>query len=257
MCLITFAYKAHPIYKLIVAANRDEFYIRPTRKAQFWRSEKYPEMLAGKDLEAGGTWMGITKAGKWGALTNYRNPAWVKKDPPSRGELVLDFLKNEEYSRNQLMNTREYAKKYNGFNLLLGDNKGLFHYSNVTDSITEIEPGIHGVSNALLDTSWPKLDQAKADLNKVIKHKDFETEQLFDLLKNEHKPPEESLPDTGIPKEWEKAVSSVFIKTDNYGTRCSTLLLINHNDEATFIERRYNPKTSTVLNENTFKLVFS
>lgn len=256
MCLITFAYKAHPTYKLIIAANRDEFYNRPTRKAQFWKDEKHSEILAGKDLEAGGTWMGINTSGKWGALTNYRDPSWVREHPPSRGELILDFLKNKELPKAQLLHLKENAKDYSGFNLLLGDTESLFHFSNVTNSITEIESGIHGVSNALFNTSWPKLNQAKQELKEVIKSKNFEFEDLFQLLKNEHKPPKEQLPNTGIPKEWEKAVSSVFIKTESYGTRCSTLLLIDYDGKATFLERRYDPKTSTILGDNAFQLDF-
>ncbi|GAB5410028.1 MAG: NRDE family protein [Balneolaceae bacterium] len=257
MCLITFAYKAHPIYKLILASNRDEFYERPTRKAQFWKEEKHPELLAGKDLEAGGTWMGINKRGKWGALTNYRDPSSIRPNPPSRGELVLNYLQNRTLPKDELLKLDKNSDSLNGFNLLLGDTKGVFHYSNVNKIITEIKPGIHGVSNALLDTSWPKLDQAKEDLSRVIEHKNIEFEKLFELLKKEDKPPENELPNTGIPKEWEKAVSSVFIKTESYGTRCSTLLLIDNYGKVTFIERRYDPKTSMILEENTFKLVFS
>lgn len=257
MCLITFAFNAHPKYRLILAANRDEFYERPTRKAQFWTKEGYPDLLAGKDLEAGGTWMGAHSSGRWGALTNYRDPSWVKKSPPSRGALVLDFLKNDESPPLYLQNHRPKASEYSGFNLLLGDMDMIYHYSNVTDKITELKAGVHGVSNALLDTPWPKLDQAKTELEKAVQKDTIEPEQLFELLKNEQKPPEDKLPDTGIPKEWEKAVSSVFIKTETYGTRCSTLLLIDHHAQATFIERRYNPKTSEIIEENAFKLVFS
>lgn len=257
MCLIVFGYKSHPAYKLILAANRDEFYGRPTRKAQFWSEEQSPELLAGKDLEAGGTWMGINKNGLWGALTNYRDPSWLRENPPSRGALVLDYLKQKAKASDYLKSLLPNAALFNGYNLLLGDINGVFHYSNVTDAITELEAGIHGVSNALMNTSWPKLDQAKKELSEVIQHNDIDLERLFEILKNEHKPPENLLPDTGIPKEWEKAVSSVFIKTDNYGTRCSTLLLIDHENKATFIERRYDPATSSVIEENTFKLVFS
>ncbi len=256
MCLITFAYEAHPEYKLILAANRDEFYARPTRKAQFWNQENHPKILAGKDLEAGGTWMGINTSGKWAALTNYRDPSLVINDPVSRGELVLNFLTGENPAKKYLQKTSRGKSHYNGFNLLLADENGLFHYSNVNDTTTEIEPGIHGVSNALLDTSWPKLDRAKKDLAEVIQQGNFDLEQLFELLRNDHKPPETQLPDTGIPKEWEKAVSSVFIKTENYGTRCSTLLLIDNENKATFVERRYDPETSLIIEENSFNLTY-
>ena len=257
MCLIVFAEKVHPKYKLVLAANRDEFYARPTRKAQYWTKEGYSKLLAGKDLEAGGTWMGINKSGKWGALTNYRDPSIIKENPPSRGELVLNFLKHSEAPKSHLAKIQATANAYNGFNLLLGSAEGIYHYSNVTDSITKLNSGIHGVSNALLDTSWPKLDQAKTDLKAAIQQDAIDVEELFTLLKSDLKPPEEQLPDTGIPKEWERAVSSVFIKTDTYGTRCSTVLMIDNENKATFTERRYNPETSAIIEENAFKLVFS
>ena len=229
MCLITFSYKNHPFYKLIVAANRDEFYQRPTRAAQFWTDEQLPDILAGKDLKANGTWMGVSKTGRWGALTNYRDPSNINENAPSRGDLVLDYLKSNSNERAYLKEIKENGKKYNGFNLLIGGKDSLYHFSNETNSIKEIEPGIHGVSNALLDTNWPKLDQA----------------------------PDEKLPSTGIPYEWEKAVSSIFIKTDNYGTLCSTLLLVDYEGNAEFTERRYNVENCKIIDENTFKLVFS
>ena len=256
MCLITFAYKTHPNYKLILAANRDEFYIRPTRSAQFWKEENQPELLAGKDLEAGGTWMGITKTGSWGALTNYRDTSWRRETPLSRGDLVLDYLKNVQYPENYLQAIRSRSNLYNGFNLLIGNLDSLFHFSNHTKQITKIEPGIYGLSNAVLNTPWPKLEQAKSDLEKEISKKEVSVENLFQVLKNDTKAPDKSLPNTGIPKEWEKAISSIFIKTENYGTRCSTLLFIDHENKATFIERKYDAKTSSVIEENIFRLVF-
>lgn len=257
MCLITFAYKAHPTYKLILAANRDEFYARPTRAAQFWENENLPKILAGKDLEAGGTWMGLSKSATWSALTNFRDPANIKENAPSRGDLVLNFLKGNDSGNAYLSQVKKKANEYNGFNLLIGDRKNLYHFSNSSNKVTRIEKGVHGVSNAVLDTPWPKLDQAKSDLHKVIEEEHFTTEELFELLKNDQKAPDETLPKTGIPYEWEKKLSSVFIKTENYGTRCSTIMLIDYQGNAQFFERRYNPLTSEIVEENAFKLVFS
>ena len=254
MCLITFAYKIHPEYKLILAANRDEFYGRATRKAQFWEDEGHPDILAGKDLEADGTWMGTTKGRMWSALTNYRDPSWERKDPPSRGHLVLNYLKESEspkqFSKGLVSNTDHYM----GFNILVGDPDEIYHYSNKTDKLTLIEPGIHGVSNALLNTSWPKMDWAKKDLERIISKNEFSNEELFDLLSNSERAPEDQLPDTGIPEEWEKAVSSVFIKTETYGTRCSTLLLIDKKDNITFMERRYDPSDQSIIESTRFDL---
>ncbi len=257
MCLIAFSYKVHPKYELILAANRDEFYERPTRSAQFWTNEKLPDILAGKDLKGNGTWMGISKSGKWGALTNYRDPSNINEDAPTRGSLVLDFLKSDRSSDQYLKSISNVADKFNGFNILASDKNGLYHYSNENNIITEIEPGIHGVSNALLNTSWPKLDQAKKELQNITSSEDFEKEELFKLLKNQEKASDDKLPSTGIPYEWEKAISSVFIKTDNYGTQCSTILLIDYDGSVEFTERRYDSNSGEVIDDNTFKLVFS
>ena len=252
MCLIVFAYKTHPEYKLILAANRDEFYKRPTREAQFWEEEGYPDILAGKDLEAGGTWMGINKAGNWSALTNYRDFSFHKENPPSRGDLVMDYLKLSSNAEEYIDKIKSNAALYNGFNILVGDDEHLLHYSNFSKTVTAIEPGIHGVSNALLDTPWVKLEQAKADLKKVVAQTEIDTEELFLLLKNDQRAPDESLPQTGLEPEMEKAVSSVFIKTDVYGTRCSTLLLIKNDGSTEFVERRYIAGTEEVEEESAF-----
>lgn len=257
MCLIAFSVDENPKYKVILAANRDEFYNRPTRKAQYWEKEGFPNILAGKDLEAGGTWMGINKNGKWAALTNYRDPKNIKENAPSRGDLVLEYLKNDLDADSYIEKIKLHSNSYNGFNILLGKGSDILHFSNENDMVSKISPGIHGVSNALLDTSWPKLNAAKEDLKQVTLNEDFDTEDLFRLLKNDAKAPDENLPSTGIPYEWEKAISSVFIKTENYGTLCSTLLLIDHHGKAEFIERRYDVQTSNIIEENAFELVFS
>lgn len=252
MCLIAFAYKSHPDYKLILAANRDEFYERPARGAQFWDEEGLPEILAGKDLKAGGTWMGINKDKKWGALTNYRDPSWKRQDPPSRGELVLEYLNSGSAPKAFMSQLSGHAQEYMGFNLLAGNTEELFHYSNHSKEITRLEPGIHGLSNALLNSPWPKLEQAKSDLQRIISSEGFSSEDLFEMLTNADTAPDDQLPDTGIPKKWEKAISSVFIKTENYGTRCSTVLMIGQQDQVTFIERRYNPIDASVIEINHF-----
>jgi len=256
MCLIVFSYKNHPSYKLIVAANRDEFYKRPTRVAQFWKPEDYPHILAGKDLQANGTWMGISKTGKWGALTNFRDPSNIKSNAPTRGTLVLDYLKSNISANEYLESLDSSTKHYNGYNLLVGETDSLFHYSNENHQRTEITHGIHGVSNALLDTSWPKLDYAKTELERITSNKEFDKEELFNILRNSERAPDSELPSTGIPYEWEKAISSVFIKTENYGTLCSTLLLIDYDGNAQFIERRYKLKSNEIIDENTFSFSF-
>lgn len=254
MCLITFAYKTHPRYDLILAGNRDEFYGRPTRKAKFWSEEGNPNILAGKDLEAGGTWLGVHKSGKWSALTNYRDPSIKKDDPPSRGEIVLDYLKANQVAMDYLAELSKKDELYNGFNLLVWDEKDFYHYSNQNKKVTRIEPGIHGLSNALLDTPWPKLVTANQELHNIISEEDFDKEDLFKLLADERKASDSELPVTGIPKELEKAVSSIFIKTQNYGSRCSTVLLIDKEGNIDFTERRFEPGTTEIAGEQHFQI---
>ena len=252
MCLIAFAYNMHPVFELVVIANRDEFYARPTRTAGYWNEEGHPKLLAGKDLESGGTWMGINKSGHWGALTNYRDPSWKREDPPTRGNIVLDYLKQPQSPKPYLDTIKPTANAYMGFNILAGSPDGIFHYSNYSDEITHIEPGIHGVSNALLDTPWPKLDAAKNALSEKVKSDDLEPDSLFKILGNTQVADDRELPKTGIPYKWEKAVSSIFINTGDYGTRCSTLLFIKKTGEMTFIERRYKTGTQEIQGEQSF-----
>ncbi|TYP92177.1 putative conserved protein, contains NRDE domain [Fodinibius salinus] len=251
MCLIAFAYKQHPTYNLIFAANRDENYNRPTCAAQFW--DDYPTLLAGKDLKAGGTWMGITKQGRFAALTNYRDPSIQKENPPSRGELALDFLKTSDTPMNYLRNIHSKANQYMGFNLLAGTIDQIGYYSNQQDNAHQLNSGLYGLSNHLLDTSWPKVNRAKENLRYLIKNKQISEQALFDLLADDQQAPDDKLPDTGISKEVEKQVSPVFIKSDNYGTRCSTVLLIDKDGVVTFTERRFQPGTLKVEDENQYR----
>ncbi|MFP8489252.1 NRDE family protein [Gracilimonas sp. Q87] len=254
MCLITFAYKKHLKYELILAGNRDEFYGRPTRSAQFWTEEGHSDILAGKDLEAGGTWLGIHKDGRWGALTNYRDPTVIKEDPPSRGELVMNYLTSDNSAIEYLQNLSTTAQDYNGFNLLLWDNGHFYHFSNQSKRMTTIEPGVHGISNALLDTSWPKVDSANEQMKKLISSDEINKEELFELLLDQSKANDEDLPVTGIPRDLEKAISSIFIKTENYGTRCSSILLIDKNGNIDFTERTFNPGSDTIKNEQHYQI---
>lgn len=253
MCLLVLSYKQHPVYDLVLATNRDEFYERDTRPAQFWDNE--PAVLAGKDLQAGGTWLGITKEGKFSALTNYRDPSLQKEDPPSRGHLVLNFLTGDMNPEQYLRDVDKNADKYNGFNLLTGNLLGgpLMYYSNQQQNLKDLDPGLYGLSNKLLDTPWPKVQKAKEELRQISDNKNISEEALFDLLKDHERAPEEELPDTGIPKELERAVSPIFIKTENYGTRNSTVILVDKNGNVTFEERRYKSGTQIVEDKNHFE----
>lgn len=255
MCLIVFSYKSHPKYDLIFAANRDEFYKRPTREAQFW--DEQPHVLAGKDLKAGGTWMGITKNGFLSALTNYRDPSIKKENPPSRGHLVLDYLIEEKDPEAYVKEIDAKADQYNGFNLIAGNLDRLAYYSNQKEGYKMLGPGIYGLSNHFLDIPWPKVVQTKNELRKMAKQEKINKEDLFNLLGNDQPADDKDLPDTGIPKEIEKAVSPPFIKMEEYGTRSSTVLLIDKSGKATLEECRFNNGTQEVESRNQFSFTIN
>ena len=253
MCLIAFAHNVHTDYPLILIANRDEFYNRPTRAAQFWTTEGFDDILAGKDLKAGGTWIGLHKNKRWAALTNYRNLHNLKENPPSRGSLVLDFIKSNSSAENYLGNIQKDAALYNDFNLLLFDGKDIAYYSNISNTIQSVSNGIHGLSNALLDTPWKKVDRIKSDLENAIQNNHLEKDFLFDLLCNEDKANPEDLPSTGLSLELEKAMSSIFIHTPFYGTRCSTIILKDKNGKVSFTERKYS-ENKEILGEVNYEI---
>jgi len=236
MCLVVLAYKVHPKYPLIVAANRDEFLDRPTKPLHFW--EDAHTILAGRDERAGGTWMGLTTAGRFAALTNYRDMRRQEVQGPSRGALVQRVLEQELGN----WDTSPYA----GFNLLHGHFDSLFYHSNVTGLHAALEPGIHGLSNHLLNTPWPKVQRAKDGLTEVIASGEPSMEQLFEILEDDTQALDHALPDTGIGLPWERALSSIHIRTDGYGTRCSTIILVDALGNARFTERSYFPEGERV-----------
>jgi len=241
MCLILFAYQVHPSYRLILAANRDEFYDRPSAPADFWI--KHPQVLAGLDLKAKGTWLGVTKAGKFAAITNYRDPASWKADAPSRGKLVSQYLTGASNPEKYLKNVSQKAHAYNGFNFLLGDLQDLFVYSTRGET-RKLSAGIYGLSNRLLDTPWPKVKRGKKLLKEALTQKGKGLEEaLFALLADRHVPPDNQLPQTGINLEWERILSPMFITSPVYGTRSSTVLLMGNNKSITFIEKVYDGKS--------------
>ncbi|MDR3559870.1 MAG: NRDE family protein [Negativicutes bacterium] len=235
MCLIVLAYRQHPRYRLIVAANRDEFYRRPTAQAAFWSDQ--PEVLAGRDLEQGGTWLGTTKDGRFAALTNYRDPAAVLASARSRGELVSDFLRSRMSPAEYLSQVDQTDRCYNGFNLLVGDTSALLYYSNRTGGIEELGSGIYGLSNHLLDTPWPKVTKAKAALAESVRRDEVASEELFAILGDRTQPPDAVLPDTGVGMEWERMLAPAFIASPEYGTRSSTMVLVAYDGSMQFIER--------------------
>jgi len=239
MCLIVFAYNAHPSYKLVLAANRDEFYDRPASPADFWKDN--PDLLAGRDLKGKGTWLGITHHGRFAAITNYRDPASFMFDVKSRGKLVKDFLCGKIKAEKFTDKIGPLGAKYNGYNLILHDAEGFYHFSNRGGEKQKITAGIHGLSNHLLDTPWPKVVRAKKLMKEALKYKGSALEEaLFALLADRRFPPPEKLPSTGVDKDWEKVLSPIFIKSPNYGTRSSTILLVGKNRRVTFIEKVFD-----------------
>lgn len=246
MCLIFVAIDSHPKYRLIIAANRDEFYDRPTAQASFWHEA--PELLAGRDLRAGGTWIGLTRTGRIAALTNFRDPESINADSPSRGKVVSDFLVNRDHPIHYLEQLSRDAHRYNGFNLLVGWEEEFYWYSNRGKGIQRLSPGIYGLSNHLLDTPWPKIERGKRAFGRVLAEKDLSAEDLFQLLQDHTIARDESLPNTGVGQEWERLLSPIFITSPLYGTRSSTIILLDGYGRATFMERSFNKgiKGSTI-----------
>lgn len=266
MCLILLAWQAHPRYPLVVAANRDEFFDRPTASAQFW--PEYPELLAGRDLLAGGTWLGITRSGRFAALTNYREVSAsnnnAAKPPPSlsRGRLVSDFLLGQASAPDYLEALTAQADHYPPFNLICGSlQAGLYYGSNrnldQSSQRRPLPPGIYGLSNNLLDTPWPKVAQGKSALRQALLALPQQT-ALFDLLRDDGTYPDEQLPRTGVSLEWERALSAAFIRAPHYGTRSSTVLVCDDQQNLSFEEHSYSSAgtTATISERNHFDFTF-
>ena len=237
MCLIAFAWRSHPRYRLVLAANRDEYFGRPAAQAGFW--DDHPSVLAGRDLEAGGTWLGITLDGRFAALTNYRNPADKKTGAPSRGALVADFLTGKTSSQEYVQLVEKRAADYNGFSLLVGDVASMFFFSNRGERAARVAPGVHGLSNHLLDTPWPKVERAKAGLAALLDGP-FDSEALFGLLNDTGRAAGSELPSTGVSLELEERLSAIrILAVGGYGTRCSTALCLGEDGRIEFHERSY------------------
>ena len=240
MCLIAIATRIHPLYPLIIAANRDEFYKRPTAPLSFW--EDHPDILAGRDLQGNGTWLGVTISGRIAAITNFRDPALIDPQAPSRGMLVSNFLAGRQTAQDYLTDINSSGIKYNGFNLVVGDVNQLWCYSNKKQDIVKITPGIHVISNHLMDTPWPKTEKIRNGLLALCEQGFMlEPEDIFRLLHDTRRPADEDLPDTGVGLAWERILSSVFVASEAYGTRSSAVILVDNDNRLTFLERTFDP----------------
>jgi uncharacterized protein with NRDE domain len=245
MCILFIAVNQHPDYPLIVAANRDEFHSRGTSPSHFW--PEYKGVLAGKDKLAGGSWMGVSQSGKLAALTNIRAPEKERQDAISRGELVMDFLTNDYSEQDYLKKLSKNAHDYNGYNLLFGQLDNLQVYNNYEDSVYNLHDGVYGLSNARLNSPWPKLDLGRSKLAKYCQQGGvFNIEHLFNLLHDDTQAQDEVLPQTGVPIEWERKLSSIFIASEDYGTRSSTVLLLDNYRQIFWQERSFNQQAAII-----------
>ena len=250
MCLILFAWNPGAKDQLIVAANRDEFYNRPSQSAHLWESNN--QIFAGKDLQQQGTWLGVTQTGRFAAVTNYRKPDKTEY-PLSRGALTANFL-NSECSPEQYMdNVQGDNNQYAGFNLLVGDRESLFYYSNRSDQLPQrLSPGVYGLSNHLLNTPWPKVTTGINEFSQIIKDEtdsfSAREKRMLNLLQNGSTADESLLPDTGVGIIIEKMLSPLFIKSPSYGTRASTIVRIQKSGNISFLEQNYSAGGGTAEN---------
>ncbi|SHK04312.1 NRDE family protein [Rhodothermus profundi] len=239
MCLVLWAYRQHPRYWLVLAANRDEFYERPTAPAHWWTEA--PHVLAGQDLEAGGAWLGISRRGRLALVTNYREPDRRAAGRRSRGWLTRDFLLGDEPPASYLQHVLAGSTAYNGFNLLVGDAETLVYGSNRREGIDVLAPGLYGLSNHLLGTRWPKVTRGLERFRRILQTDPVDPEALLALLADRTPAPDEALPETGLGYAWERRLSAIFVATPLYGTRSSTVLLWSWEGTLTFVERTFGP----------------
>jgi uncharacterized protein with NRDE domain len=239
MCLILLAVDSHPRYSLVVAANRDEYYARPTRPLQQW--PEAPQLWAGQDLNAGGTWLGLTRSGRFAAVTNARDIE-VPTQPRSRGRLPLDFLQGDTTPADYARRVAQDGAHYAGFNLLVGDPTGMYYCSNGEPAMRgprRLEPGIYGVANASLDSPWPKVESGKADLRALLENAELAPQALLDLIKT---PADTAMPLAGLSMEatTEYLQATRFISSTTYGTRASTALLVERNGAVALWEQNFS-----------------
>ena len=235
MCLILFAFRQRDDYPLVVIANRDEYYARPTQDAEWWTDGG---IYAGRDLEAGGTWLGVNRRGRFAAVTNVREPGGMQAGERSRGELTRTFLEGDEAAEDYLAGLADRDHQYSGFNLLIGDHHALWFYSNRERHIQRIEPGTYGISNGRFDEPWPKLKSARQALASQLVD-GIDHDRLLRILTDSEIAEDHELPDTGISLEFERLLSSRFIRSPGYGTRACSVLSFSPDGHIAFTERNY------------------
>jgi len=225
MCTVAVAWKIHPQYPLILVANRDEYFARPT-EAMRWQPQN-PHLLSGRDLESGGIWTGFMRDGRWGLITNVRKPQFFGKNGLSRGKALCDYFEKGQSDAEKYLRSGNFSQ-YNGFNLLIGDEKSLWYATNDEFEMRKLSPGIYGLSNARLDTPWPKVSDLKMRFSDYIRNeKHLQAADLEKLMMKSDEAPDSQLPQTGVPLEWERRLSALFIQTPDYGTRATSICLID------------------------------
>lgn len=244
MCLIIFAHQAVSGFPLVLAANRDEFFPRPTQHADFWSdSADSHQILAGKDLQAGGTWLGITRAGRFAAVTNIRDPSQPEKNPRSRGALTIDFLQSSVSAEEYAESLKPILNQFAGFNLLVGDADKMVYVNNF-EAITQIlEPGFYGLSNGLLNSDWPKVNRGRSNLEELVQSPELlKTDSLIKMMGDKQQAQDLELPQTGVPLELERELSAAFIHNTQreYGTRCSTAVVMESSGKVRFNEQNFD-----------------
>ena len=245
MCLLVLGWNAHPRYRLILAANRDEFHARPTRELHPWPDQ--PDVYAGRDLQAGGTWLAASKNGRFATVTNYRENPIVPRQARSRGGLVTDFVCGTTAAA-EFAPSIDVAE-YSGFNLLSSDGQDLAYVSNRGDQPVVLDDGIYGLSNASLDTPWPKLLRTKTSLIELLDSGDVNETSLMRLMEDRQPAAVADITNENLPFELARALTAPFIVTPNYGTRCTSTLLWGHDDRITISERRFDAAGNVIGND--------
>ncbi len=243
MCLLVLAWQQHPRYRLLIAANRDEYHDRPAAPLAPW--DDAAEILAGRDLQAGGTWLGVDRRRRFGTVTNFRELRRPRRNAPSRGRLVPDFLRGGASPLEHIQVLENDAPGYSGFNLLLADERQLVYASNRGDGFARaLAPGIHGLSNEALDAPWPKLTRVRGRFESIVaRGGTLDLGELFGVLADRQPAGSDAeLPSTGLTLEWERLLSAPFVVNERYGTRCSTILAIEHSGALTLAERRFDAR---------------
>jgi uncharacterized protein with NRDE domain len=236
MCLIVIAFQVDAAYPLVVSANRDEFHSRPTQDAGWWSDQ--PDILGGRDLQAGGTWLAVHRSGRFAAVTNYRDAQATKMGLRSRGHLVTEFLQSNAPPADYLQSIR--GPDYSGFNLFVSDGTSLAYLSNRDGATRELAPGIYGLGNATLDTPWEKVERSKMNLQRLLDDDAVNETSLMRLLGDRDKAPVDEVKSERLPFTTAHAISAPFIVLPDYGTRCSTVVLTNRDDRWSFFERRFD-----------------